>query len=327
MTRLERAWYAGSRWPYLLLPLSLLFALLSGLRRGLYRRGLLRSYQLPVPVIIIGNISVGGSGKTPLVIATAELLQQAGYRPGIISRGYGGRAGQWPQRVSADSDPQQIGDEPLLIARRTGLPVVVGPDRVAAAEALLAEGGVDLLLCDDGLQHYRLRRDIEVAVIDGQRRLGNGLLLPAGPLREGARRLKRVDLVVANGKALAGELAMALTGSTLTNLVTGERLSLDHFAGQRVDAVAGIGNPARFFATLRQAGIDVEPHPFADHHPFTASDLEPFDRRPLLMTEKDAVKCRSFANMHHWYLPVVAQLPDSYGQRLTARLQEVIHNG
>jgi tetraacyldisaccharide 4'-kinase len=287
-----------------------------------------REQRLPVPVVVVGNIAVGGTGKTPFVIWLVERLREWGWRPGVVSRGYGGRAREWPQRVLPGSDPALVGDEPVLVARRAGCPVVVGPDRVAAARALLDGGAVDVVVSDDGLQHYRLWRDLEIAVVDATRGLGNGRLIPAGPLREPPSRLGEVALVVANGPGwtapagrqvtmrLAAWQAEALDGS-------GPRL-LSDFAGQTVHAVAGIGNPARFFAMLSQQGIGLVVHPFPDHHAFARADLEFGDGLPVLMTEKDAVKCRAFGAPNQWVVPVEARLePDAVAlvQELTQPLR------
>ncbi len=321
MRRLEHYWYSDSRLPWLLLPLSALFYLISALRRLAYRLGLLASEQLPVPVIVVGNITVGGSGKTPLVVWLAEFLKQAGYRPGIISRGYGGQSEQWPVAVTTDSDPQRVGDEPLLIVQRSGCPMWVGPDRAEAARSLLHENAVDVIISDDGMQHYRLARDIEIAVVDGSRRFGNGFLLPAGPLREPVRRLAGCDLVVANGVARQGEFTMQLVPADAVSLQDGGKRPLNSFAESTVHAVAGIGEPQRFFTMLRQHGLDVIEHPFPDHHDYQAADIEFHDGLQLLMTEKDAVKCRKHARPYHWYIPVDAGLPARFGDEVLSLLK------
>ncbi len=271
----ERIWYGGSSLRWLLAPLSVLFWLLSGVRRLSYRWGLLRSVRLPVPVVVVGNLSAGGTGKTPLVIWLARELRELGHRPGILSRGYGGTT-RYPRLVTPDAEPAAVGDEPLLLSRRAGCPVVVDPDRVRAGRWLLAQEGCDVLIADDGLQHYRLARDLEIVVIDGGRRLGNGWVLPAGPLRETASRLRSVDLVVVNGDARGGELAMRLVPSDLVSLRDpAVRRPLATLAGQPVHAVAGIGNPERFFALLRDQGAVVDARVFPDHHGFSRQDIEP----------------------------------------------------
>ncbi len=321
--RLPRIWYSRNGLSQALRPLSWLFCGLVNLRRLLYRLRILPSRRLPVPVIVVGNLTVGGTGKTPLVIAIARLLREHGYRPGIVSRGYGGRARRWPQQVRPDSDPVMVGDEPILIARQTGCPMAVGPERAEAGEALLRHHDCDILLCDDGLQHYALRRDLEILVIDGERRFGNGLCLPAGPLREPVRRRETVDFLICNGtSAHSGELPMRYRIGDLVNLADPtRRVPLSDWQGRPVHGVAGIGHPARFFETLERAGLQVTRHPFADHHPYTAADLHFGDDRPVVMTEKDAVKCQRFARANLWYLPIEAQLPDGFAQHFINRIE------
>ena len=326
MKRLDYYWYRRAPWLLLLLPLAGLFCLLAVMRRWMFRRGLKASRRMPVPVIIAGNITVGGSGKTPLVLWLARFLAAHGYRPGLVSRGYGGNAEHWPQRVTAQSDAALVGDEAVLLAQRSGCPMVVGPDRVAAAEQLLAEYPVDIIISDDGMQHYRLQRDIEIAVLDGTRRLGNGYCLPAGPLREPAARLASVDFVVCNGVAEEGEWPLSLDGDEALALQADEaRRPLAEFGATPVHAVAGIGHPQRFFDFLRDKGMEVIPHDYPDHHPFAAGELDFADDYPVLMTEKDAVKYRRYATERHWYVPVAATLPDEFGTRLLAALEK--HHG
>lgn len=324
MMAVEAIWYGGHWSGQLLRPLSWLYCLLVGLRRYAYRQGLLRVRRLPVPVIVVGNINVGGTGKTPLLVWLAAALQARGWRPGILSRGYGGRAQGYPLPVVADSDPAEVGDEPVLLARRTGCPVEVGADRLQAAESLLARTGCNLLLADDGLQHYALGRAVEIAVIDGERRLGNGLCLPAGPLREPPQRLAEVDLIVVKGRAgvKAGEYAMSLQGEVVRNLLHPElERPLADFCDVRVLAVAGIGHPGSFFRSLRQAGLEIEERPFPDHHVFAPQDLGVTGGRPIIMTEKDAVKCEAFASENLWYLPVEAQVETAILLRIDALLK------
>lgn len=326
-TALERAWYAPRRALWLLWPLHALMRALVTLRRALYRCGLKRSEGIDAPVIVIGNITVGGAGKTPLVLAVVEYLRAQGWRPGIISRGYKATVTNFPHRVLAADDAARCGDEPLLLAQRSDVPVFIDPDRVRAARAARA-AGCDIIVSDDGLQHYRLRRDIEIHVLDAVRQLGNGWLLPAGPLREPASRLREVDLRVGNGAAFPGiaEHAMHLQLDALHALHGEGRAALADWRGRRVHAVAGIGNPERFFQALRQAGLDVEAHSFADHHAFSAADL-PWRDAPILMTEKDAVKCRAVIRDapadNIWWLPVSAQLPEEFFQLLAERLRGV----
>jgi len=320
---LNRIWQTRNGFSQGLRPLSGLFCAVVFLRRGLYRLRLLPSQQLPVPVVVVGNLTVGGTGKTPLVIAVVELLKAAGYRPGIISRGYRGKARSWPQQVRPDSDPVMVGDEPILIARRTGCPMAVGPKRVDAARSLLKYADCDIIISDDGLQHYALRRDVEIMIIDGQRRFGNGLCLPAGPLREPVRRRESVDFVLVNGDAAGpNEYAMHYAGDTLVNMADPDRtLALAELRGESVHAVAAIGNPQRFFQRLAGAGLDVREHVFPDHHLFRKRELDFGPTVPILMTEKDAVKCQRFAQPNMWYLPVDARIDKTFATRLLNRIK------
>ncbi|GAB3790031.1 tetraacyldisaccharide 4'-kinase [Dyella agri] len=316
---LSGIWYGKGRSPWWTWPLAGLYGALGALRRVLYRAGLLRRVRLPVPVIVIGNLTAGGTGKTPLTIALAEALRARGFRPGVVSRGHGGRQRE-PMLLNGTPDPAAVGDEPCLI-RASGVPVAVGRDRPAAAQLLVADG-CDVVIADDGLQHYRLARDLEICVIDGARRFGNGHLLPAGPLREPLRRLARVDLRVCNGgTAQAGEYPMRLVGGEAATLLGDHRQALSAFAGRRVHAVAAIGHPARFFASLRAIGIDVFEHAFPDHHAFAAAELAFGDDLPVLMTDKDAVKCRGFAQPHWWRVPVQAELPAGFFDAVRVRLR------
>lgn len=324
MTFLDRYGYSLNGVAVLLWPLSLLFGLAARARRLLYQHGLRRSEAVPVPLIVVGNITVGGAGKTPLVACLVELLREAGYQPGVISRGYGGQSARWPRQVMADSDPREVGDEPVLLARRCRCPVVVGPDRVVAARTLLNTYGCNVILSDDGLQHYRLRRDLEIAVVDGFRRLGNGACLPAGPLREPPSRLREVDFVVGNGAARGGEYLMCLRGETAINLADPcVSATLTGFRHGTVHAVAGIGDPGRFFDQLRHARLRIVEHPFPDHHVFRPEDLHFPQDLPVLMTEKDAVKCRAFAPEGCWYVPVDARLEPAFEEDLLKRLASV----
>ena len=325
-TFIERVWFDSRLAALPLLPLAGLFWALSTLRRLAYRAGLLPVHRLPVPVVVVGNLTVGGAGKTPLVIWLAHHLRKHGVRAGILSRGYRGTVRNGPLPVTPDTDPALVGDEPVLLARRTGCPVVVDPDRVRAGRWLLAHRPCDLLIADDGLQHYRLARDLEIAVIDGVRRLGNGLLLPAGPLRERVGRLRTVDFVVNNGgESRPGEHTMVLRPGDLESLAQPAlRQRLADWRGERVHAIAGIGHPERFFHMLRGLGLEVEALPFPDHHRFTAADIDPPDGLPVLMTEKDAVKCRALAGPRHWLVPVDAELDASFISALDTRLSEML---
>lgn len=308
MKNIERYWYDTEIDPPLRLRLlSIIFSFVSATRRLLYRLRLLYSHHPGVPVIVVGNITVGGSGKSPLIIWLAAHLRKAGYHPGIISRGYGGKAYSWPQQVRPDADPLAVGDEAIMIARQTRCPMVVGPGRVKAVRALRRYWPeVDVILSDDGMQHYALRRDIEICLIDGDRRLGNQRRLPAGPLREATSRLSSVDLIVCNGgTAQDGELQMQLSPQNLiaVNQADQQKILTD-FKGQKVHAVAGIGNPERFFSTLEAMGIEVVRHPFPDHYPYREQDLHFEEELPVFMTEKDAVKCERFTQRPFWYLAV-----------------------
>ncbi len=322
---LDRYGYSLNLIAVLLWPLSLLFSMVVRVRRWLYLNGFLPSAAVAVPVIVVGNISVGGAGKTPLTARLVNLLREAGYQPGIISRGYGGKSATWPRHVIADSDPHQVGDEPVLLAQRCRCPVVVDPDRVAAARALLdIYPSCNVIVSDDGLQHYRLRRDIEIAVVDGFRRLGNGACLPAGPLREPPSRLREVDFVVGNGAARGDEYLMILRGETAINLRDPKVSAvLAGFRRSTIHAVAGLGDPGRFFEHLRHARLRLIEHPFPDHHPFRPEDLQFGQDLPVLMTEKDAIKCWKFAPEGCWTVPVGAQLEPQFEEALLQRLAAI----
>ena len=320
--RHDAVWYGDTPPPLSWRLVELLYAGITSLRRRLYRTGTLRSHRIARPVVVVGNLTAGGTGKTPLTIALIDALRARGLAAGVVSRGYGGSE-RGPLMVDADSDAARVGDEPLLINRRTRAPVAIGRDRVAAANLLLESAAVDVVIADDGLQHYRLRRDVEICVVDGARRFGNARLLPAGPLREPLARLADVDFVVVNGgEAQGDEIPMRLANDGAYRVGDPQsRTDLAAFAGRRVHAVAGIGNPARFFDGLRARGIDVVEHAFADHHAYVASDLAFGDDAPVLMTEKDAVKCRAFAMASWWALPVAASLPDAFCDALAARVR------
>jgi tetraacyldisaccharide 4'-kinase len=321
---LERRWY-GAVPPLLLRPLAALYGLVMKCRRGAYARGWFSGAHPGIPVIVVGNLTVGGTGKTPLVMWLAEQLRAAGQRPGVVLRGYGGYA-RAPRLVVASDEAEVVGDEAVLIARRVGVPVAVGVDRVAAAQ-LLARRGCTLVLADDGLQHLALRRDFTIAVVDGARGFGNGALLPAGPLREPASMLGAVDVVVVNG-AGAQEVAQAhhalrmeLLPGSLRALRGGHEEPLQALRGATVHAVAGIGNPRRFFDLLRRLGARPIEHAFPDHHAFRARELSYEGDARIVMTEKDAVRCSAFATPRMWCLPVAASFAQDHAARL---LQQVL---
>ncbi len=337
MRLIEKVWFDShpAKWLLvpLLLPLTAIFWLLSSLRRLNFKLGLSKSHQLTKPVIVVGNIGVGGNGKTPIVIYLVELSRTLGLTPGVISRGYGGKAPHYPYLVNANSTPLEAGDEPILIQHRCQVPVAVGSDRIASAELLIKQG-CDIVISDDGLQHYRLQRDVELVIVDGKRLFGNGLLLPAGPLREGQWRLSTSDLVIYNGKVTTNinnvfeAIDMTLAATELCNLQTGERIELFDFIETHayVNAIAGIGAPQRFFDTLKKHSFVIEKQQsFVDHHSFTLADFSAFDDNiPLLMTEKDAVKCRDFCKPNWWYLPVDATFTQAEQQVLRDKIKAAI---
>ncbi|MEE4144455.1 MAG: tetraacyldisaccharide 4'-kinase [Halieaceae bacterium] len=318
---LEQAWYAGAWWLQLLRPLELLFRLVAAARRGLYRAGLLPVYRAPVPVVVVGNITVGGTGKTPVVIALVDYLQARGIRVGVVSRGYGRAGSTEAHWVSSDSDPRQCGDEALLIQRRTNCPCVVAAARADAVRSLLDRISVDVIISDDGLQHYGLARDMEIALLDEQRRTGNGFCLPAGPLREPLARLENTDFVLYRGSA-DPRCGVQYLAQGLVNLHSGEQRPATPAApGEAVFAVAGIGQPDQFFNTLARCGFDIEPVVFPDHHRYTASDFYRLPGKPIIMTEKDAVKCGGLAGVDAWYLKINAQLPQTVTTAVAALAQ------
>ncbi|MGF1736111.1 tetraacyldisaccharide 4'-kinase [Photobacterium satsumensis] len=325
---IEKIWFedhpAGVVLKPLLWPLSKLFGAVSQRRRTQYQTGQKAVYRPSVPVVVVGNITAGGNGKTPVVIWLVERLKAAGLNPGVVSRGYGAKAPHYPYRVDGQSTTAEAGDEPVLIFRRTGVPVAVSPKRAEAVQ--LIESDVDVIITDDGLQHYALARDIEIVVIDGQRRFGNQQLIPLGPLREGCDRLQEVDFLICNGgSAEDNEIPMQLLPSDLVNLKTGERLDVSRLQGDVV-AMAGIGHPPRFFNTLEQLGITpVKCQPFADHQAFSEQELQQLSEQGqhLVMTEKDAVKCHTFAQPNWWYLPVDADMPAEQADSLINRIIKV----
>ena len=324
MKRLEHYWDSSTFVTLILLPLSCLFCFVSKVRASLYRIKFFKAYTAPVPIIVVGNITVGGTGKTPLIIELVNQLQSIGRKPGVISRGYGGIASSWPQLVEKDSTAIQVGDEPKLIHERTACPVSVGPNRQRDIELLLSKHNCDVILSDDGLQHYALQRDIEIVVVDAQRKFGNGFCLPAGPLRERQSRLQQVDLVLLNGGE-SSQLSFDLlpTFCEPINRPNVKDKALSEFAGKTVHAIAGIGNPPRFFNMLRALDIQVIEHEFADHASIEESDILFNDDLPVLMTEKDAVKCADFDLLNHWSVPVAAQISESAQKQLDQLFQSI----
>ncbi len=324
--KFTETWYQKHYLRFLLAPGSGLFRCIVAVRRQLYKIGMLKTTKFAVPVIVVGNITVGGSGKTPLVIWLAAMLKTHGMQPGIVSRGYGGSAQRYPQWVDLASDPSKVGDEPLLIAKRTGCPTVVDPNRVRAVTALLQKTNCNIVISDDGLQHYALARDIEIAVIDGERRLGNQYCLPAGPLREPVSRLQNVDFVVVSGtNKFANEYSMLLQPSIPINLANPSRKwSRAVASDSTVHAVAGIGNPQRFFRSLQQFNLAPIEHVFADHYPFAQTDFNFSNECVIIMTEKDAMKCQTFADERFWYLPINAELEDIFKKNILTTLSAII---
>jgi len=305
---------------YLLLPVSGIFYFLSTLRKFLYQVGLLTVRHFDVPVIVVGNITVGGSGKTPIVIALVDHFKQQGKKVGVVSRGYKGSHQQGSLLVDKNTHASKSGDEPLLIATQTQAVVMVNKDRAQAVKDLISNHKVDLVISDDGLQHYAMDRDVEIAVIDGKRRFGNGLFLPAGPLRESVSRLKSVDFVINNGALHAGEISSELVPKVFINVGTGKEKSLNFFKDKTCHGIAGIGYPQRFFDSLNALGVHVLPHVFADHYIYSKKDLEFTDGHPILMTAKDCVKCKEFATDRMWYLQVEADLSDDFLKQLSSKL-------
>lgn len=329
----ERLWYGSKRPLAFLAPLSWLYRSIAEARRRAAWDA--RDASLPVPVIVVGNITAGGTGKSPLTAWLVSELVSAGWRPVILSRGYGGDAGQYPLAVAADTSPDEAGDEPVMLALSTGCPVVVDPRRRRAADYALENNLGDLLICDDGLQHYKLPRDLELSVFDGQRGIGNGALIPVGPLREPISRLASVDFVIVNGKEFSEQAletfagvdhpavySMDLEPASLVHLKTGVSRPVGDLDGKTVTAVAGIGNPARFFDTLRALGADVTERALPDHHRFRPEDLTTDNGELIVMTAKDAVKCRDFAPENAWSLVVEARLPEQFRDAFLARVSQ-----
>lgn len=326
MNWLEKRWYSNQPAPFFLKPLSCLYRFLAEKKK---KNDLLQQWQAPVPVIIVGNISVGGTGKTPVTLYLVELLRSEGYNPGIISRGYKSSAKHFPFDVSKATAASEAGDEPFMLHHKSSCPVVIDPDRPQAAQYLLDNYACDILISDDGLQHYRLGRDIEITVVDGQRGLGNHCLLPSGPLRELPDRLNSVDFVISNGKKAnlddkIEQYLMTLKPVGFRSVVSNEFIPAEDWAIKKVHAVAGIGNPDRFFSTLRdELGLDIVEHPKPDHHTYQQSDFCFTEPLPIIMTEKDAVKVKQLPLVDAWMLEVSACIDDSLKIRLLQALQQM----
>lgn len=323
MKLLAQSWYRSDLPAKLLagflLPLSWLYCAIAVTRRKIYQLGLKKSYTTSVPVLVVGNIVVGGSGKTPLLIALCEFLQEKGFKPGVVSRGYGGKVAGVKQ-VHKNDSAELVGDEPLMIFQRCSMPVVVGADRVAAVKHLLQNNPCDIVLSDDGLQHYRMQRDFEIAVVDASRGFGNGFCLPAGPLRERVSRLSEVDIVVYNGGDSGEACSYDLKIDDVCSLNGEQCIALSSFSGKTMHAVAGIGHPPRFFSQLRKVGIDVIEHAFSDHHAYTQQDFSGWQDACILMTEKDAVKCRQLLLPDAWVVNVSAVFSATLASQLDLKI-------
>ena len=304
-----KVWYQGSNWKYFLKPLSWIYYAFISLRIILYKKGLMKIQRSNYPIIIVGNITVGGTGKTPITIWLANHFIDMGYRPAILTRGYKGKIGDIPIEVSKESNPERVGDEAIMIASKLKCPVIAHPDRNLSLR-YVSDKNIDFIISDDGLQHYQMDRDYEILIVDNERMYGNNLLLPAGPLREPISRLSRVNLVLKNAEsedAKNNNNLFRLVGKTAINLITGDSKLLVDFASTKIHAVAGIGNPSRFFRSLKKVGLDVYEHPFEDHREYKSSDLSFNDENEIIMTEKDMVKCKRFANPRMWFVPVEVQ--------------------
>lgn len=322
---INRIWYQGHPAVVLLVPISWMYGLIVKFRYLLYHSGLLSTNTAPVPVIVVGNITVGGTGKTPFVVWLANYLFDCGYRPGILSRGYGVKSRIKVQQVRADSDPDFVGDEPVLIAKRTGLPVAISADRYEAARQLIEYADCNILICDDGLQHFALNRDLEIAVIDGDRAFGNAKLLPAGPLRESIHRLSSVDLLISKGKQYKKSHVMEYQYGEMTSVVDETRKSsISSLLNQEIHVVTGIANPERFHEYIKAQGIHIIKHVYPDHYQYRSQDLSFRDDKPIVMTEKDAVKCCKFARDNMWYIPIQAKFNNTFHHRIKTLIRDKI---
>lgn len=305
----------------LLLPFSVIFGFVVALRRWSYKRGILKSFYFHAPIIVVGNITVGGTGKTPFVISLVKFLKEQGYRPGIVSRGVGGNVSTKARFVKVDDVANDVGDEALLLIQKTQCPMVVCKDRVAAVRTLLNKTQCNIVISDDGLQHYRLQRSLEIVMVDHERQFGNQYLLPAGPLREPISRIKNADFIVVNGGSQQDEYTLTLEPDEFVSLSTQNKISLHEFANKKVHAVSGIGHPQRFFKTLQRLGLNLIPHIFPDHHLYQKHELNFSEKLPIVMTEKDAVKCLVFADNDYWYLNIIPKMNEKLEQSLLLKLK------
>ena len=320
------SWYQKSLQPitFCLLPFSWLFRLGVAIRRWFYRMGFIKTTVFTTPIIVVGNITVGGTGKTPCVIWLTQFLASQGFKPGIVSRGVGGKKQKNPHVVSLQDKANEVGDEALLLVQKTLCPVVIGMDRVKAVRRLLRDSSCNIIISDDGLQHYRMGRSIEIAMMDGLRRFGNGQLLPAGPLREPISRLKTVDLILVNGGGEQDKLTMKLEPVVFVSLMDEQKtIKLADFPRQKVHAIAGIGHPQRFFRELKEMGFELVEHIFPDHYLYQSHDFNFEEQLPIIMTEKDAVKCREIAQENYWYLQITANMSHLFQQTLLQKLKAI----
>ena len=325
-TLIEKVWYSKNIFSLLLSPLSLIYISIIYLRHTLYRLGLISITKINVPTIVIGNIVAGGTGKTPLVIWLAKHFKDKGFLPGIVSRGYGGTYLSNIELVKPTSNPLLVGDEPVIIARNTNCPVVVAKKRAKGAKELVEKYNCNIILCDDGMQHYSLARDIEIAVIDGQRRFGNNYCFPAGPLREPKSRIFKADLIVSKYNARTCEHKMDYTYHQLVSLnELSKTIPISDLHGMTVHAIAGINNPDHFFSYLRSHKLELIIHKFPDHYSYTEDDVKFDDNFPVVMTEKDAVKCLNYSSDKHWYIPISAELSKSFVCDLDKLMGKIIN--
>jgi tetraacyldisaccharide 4'-kinase len=318
----QDAWYKEMYFSNIFVPFSMIFDDFRRIKLFLYKIGVYKKSKLSVPVINVGSITVGGTGKTHLVLWLARFLREQGYKPGIVSSGYGGNSEIWPQWVDDQSMAEQVGDEAVLMARRVDCPIVVGSKVIKACQMLLDKSNSNVILVNDGLQQYSLINDIEIAVIDGERRFGNGYMLPCGPLREPVERLQKVDLVIVNGiETEENEFSMTIKGDSVINCVTNEEKLLNDFSKQPIHAIASIGNPKHFFDLLERKSISLDSHAFSDHHNFTGNNISFKDDKPVLMTEKDAVKCLDFCSEKCWFVPITVKPQQVFVDKLITLLK------